>query len=284
MSLDIQAILALFLGIFFGIFFTKQSKKYLMHLLLVLPLIIDERLTYRTFYALEIESARNNPRVSIRLLPPAEHIQAINAAKPAIQQSILKQYKVTAKNTILIAIKFLSVPLIVCLALGQSATFLATVILSIIGFFVGEIAPKFNNDYTQRYRLNLLLDHIYTIYNYRKQMPTALSTSPIIDNNNYSQHKQLNKTVINNNYSFESKHIHNINISWQQLWWGNDLILCILLSIFYIFTSANSFFENFIGVIQVILLLQIFFVPAWAMITTCAKLVSQTNNSKINDF
>jgi hypothetical protein len=75
--------------------------------------------------------------------------------------------------------------------------------------------------------------------------------------------------------SSENTDKKEFSLTWQKIWWGNDFALCIILTVIYWITSAQSIGDYFLGPIQVIIIVQLFFVPVWAVIIVSIKLLNK---------
>lgn len=305
MIINPNALIATLLGIACGVYFVTRYQKYLIHLVCSIQLVIDTRYTKIMYGRLESQSFLMSTANVYNLLPQDTHIAAINLSRNTIQTGLQSEYKVVLKEMIFQIVRLGIIPLIVSYFLQESLVYIGSLVLSITVLTLYQVFIAQGPNFLTHTQNILLLRHAYS---YAKATNTQTALQPInpdsaITTEYIARHQQrtpvYQDTELPINPVLIANHAHDdanedaleqvisgittseknvdksFRLSWQRMWWGNDVALCAILIGIYWLIGANSFDEYIFGAIQIIVLTQLFFVPVWAVITIAIKLLSK---------
>lgn len=273
MTVDYIALLAASLGIACGVFFNLKNRYNIEQLFLTFRLATDKPYVSRLILLLKSPYFYHDAGSHFKFIPYDSHIQAIQSTEYAIFQKIRDDFNTIIKELIFHAARLFVIPLILCILLGQALPFIGAATIVVVSVAWIETILVRGPNYIKERHIMLLLNSIYT---------NARYTTPVTQNHpaKTEDYSQETETPLINPLNYAPHHedqkiSREKRITWEHIWWANDFAFCVLLAVVYCVTNARTVGDYFFGVFQLILLVQIFFVPVWATISICIKLLSQ---------
>ena len=286
MNVNTYALFAALIGIVCGRYFVTKNLGFLTHAVYSLHLIIDKTYAmklYTTFQSLDFYQASKS---EYNYFPLAKHFDALNRSRQRVYPSIQKEYVIVAKTLLFEFFRLTILPTIFFVFTGQVIAFVGAMIITVATSVWFETILKHGASFTVYAQRTIILRHAYLRAGYAPETTTELAIHTLPSDaglegaeSSTQEVQEVNSDsltlLLSEVSSSEDGNQTEFKITWQRLWWGNDFVLCIVLIVMYWLTSAESSGAFFTGAIQLVVLVQLFFIPVWAVISVALKLLSR---------
>ena len=279
MELNSFALFASLLGIVSGVFIVNRYYKYFRYLLHFFHLVFDAKYCDRLVKAtLRPDFYYRNSNI-YGLHDYEYHENAVDYSLPHVHDSIYNEYMSVIKVSVLKILLWCGAPIIIFALLGNGFAYLCSVMFAFFLLCIYELMAKRKSSGIKQTEYALIIRHIYAIASRQSDSKvtsgvmqsgtfSGWGSNSLRNNADYSTSKSRRKNLFSTMLSlFDSP------LTWEKIWWGNDIALSVILVIIYWFTSSVGFSEAIVGAIQIVAITQLFFIPVWLIISITLRLL-----------